>query len=192
MRLSLDTRQNQFADRRAVRSAQGDNPMRSLIASLLFVVLALSNTACIGRMATSGLVRNFNLEVTQDQWAREVVFLCLYIIPVYPIAGSIDLIIVNSIEFWTGTNPIDGGERLARAGETRHVVSADGSEATSTFREDGSIDLEILAADGSTHFLNVIREEGQVVARDAEGRAMASVDSRTGEITPIVELTSRQ
>jgi hypothetical protein len=165
--------------------------MRSLIASLLFIVLALSNTACIGRMATSGLVRNFNLEVTQSQWGRELVFLCLYIIPVYPTAGAIDLIIVNSIEFWTGTNPIDGGERLARAGETRHVVSADGSEATSTLRDDGSIDLEVRAADGSTHFLNVIREEGQVVARDSDGRRVARVDSSTGEVATILEGASQ-
>jgi Domain of unknown function (DUF3332) len=158
--------------------------MRVLIASLL-VLFTLNTTACIGRMATSGVVRKFNLSVAESKWGRELVFLCLYIIPVYPIAGAIDLIIVNSIEFWTGTNPIDGGERLARAGDTRHVVSADGSEAISTLRKDGSIDIEVHAADGSVHFLNVIREEGQVVARDVDGQRIARVDSMTGQVESI-------
>jgi len=165
--------------------------MRALIASLLFVVLTLSNTACIGRMATAGIVGKFNLEVTQSKWGREIVFLALYIIPVYPIAGAIDLIIVNSIEFWTGTNPLSGQERLARAGDQHHVVSADGSEAISTLRKDGSIDLEIRAADGSVHFLNVIREEGQVVARDAQGQAVARVDSTTGELEALDQVKER-
>jgi hypothetical protein len=163
--------------------------MRAVIASLLLVGLALSNTACIGRMATSGLVGKFNLSVTESKWGRELTFLALYIIPVYPIAGAIDLIIVNSIEFWTGTNPINGEPRLARFdGErSKYVVAADGSEAISTLRDDGSIDLEIRAVDGTVHFMNVVRVDGKVVARDSDGRHVAMVDSATGEIQSLTD-----
>jgi len=134
--------------------------IKRTIATLLVAAFALSSTACIGRMATSGLVRNFNLAVVDSKW-----------------------LIVNSIEFWSGTNPINGEPRLAhRPGDQHHVVAADGSEAISTLREDGSIDFEIRAADGSAHFVNVLREAGQVVARDAQGRRIAQVDSETGEI----------
>lgn len=165
--------------------------IKRIVATLLVAAFALSTPACIGRMATSGLVRKFNLTVVEGKWPHELVFLLLYIIPVYPIAGAIDLIIVNSIEFWTGTNPIDGGDRVAgskvaahRPGDQHHVVAADGSQAISTLREDGSIDFEIRTADGSAHFVNVIREDGQVVARNAQGRRIALVDSKTGEIRP--------
>jgi hypothetical protein len=159
--------------------------MRTLLVSLILAGLALSNTACIGRMAVSAEVRKFNLGVTEDKWGREIVFLALYIIPVYPIAGAIDLIIVNSLEFWTGTNPLNGEPRLALAGEQKYVVAADGSEAFSTLREDGSIDIEVRAADGSTHFMNVVRDGNGVVARDADGRDVAMVDSMTGELRPV-------
>jgi len=163
--------------------------IKRTIATLLVAAFALSSTACIGRFATSGVVRKFNLTAVQGQWPHEFLFLALYIIPVYPFAGFVDIIIVNSIEFWTGTNPIDGGARVAgstmaahQAGDQHHVVAADGSEAISTLREDGSIDFEIRGADGSAHFMNVVREEGQLVARDAEGQGIAMIDSETGEI----------
>jgi hypothetical protein len=166
--------------------------IKRIAATLLIAAFGLSSTACIGRFATSGLVRKFNLTVVQDKWPHEIVFLLLYIIPVYPLAGLIDMIIVNSIEFWTGTNPIDGGPRVAGAsvashqpGDTHYAVAADGSEAISTLREDGSIDFEIRAADGSTHFVNVVREDGQLVARDADGQRVALVDSMTGEVRDI-------
>ena len=156
--------------------------MRTLIVSILIAALGLSNTACIGRMAVSGKVMEFNLRVTEDKWGRELVFLCLYIIPVYGIAGLIDLIVVNSIEFWSGTNPVNGEPRLASFGTQKHVITADGSEAISTLREDGSIDIEIRAADGSVHFVNVVREDGRVVGRDATGQRVAMVDSATGQV----------
>lgn len=165
--------------------------MRAFIVAVLLAALTLSNTACIGRMATSGRVMKFNLEVAETKWGRELVFLCLYIIPVYPLAGAIDLIIVNSIEFWTGTNPLSGEARLAfRPGDQKHVTAADGSQAISTLREDGSIDLEIRAADGSPHFLNVVREDGHMIARDANGQRIARVDPDTGEVQPLEDAGS--
>jgi hypothetical protein len=161
--------------------------MRAFIVSLLIAGLALSNTACIGRMAVAGNVGKFNLEVVDGKWPREIVFLALYIIPVYPIAGAIDLIIVNSLEFWTGTNPVSGQPRLARMGDTKYVVAADGSEAISTLREDGSIDIEIRAADGSSHFVNIAREEGGAVARDSSGQRLAKIDATTGEVRSLTD-----
>jgi hypothetical protein len=161
--------------------------MRAIVVSFLFVGLMLSNTACIGRMATSGVVGKFNLSVTESKWGRELVFLCLYIIPVYPTAGAIDLIIVNSIEFWTGTNPLNGEPRLARAGEQKYVVAENGSEAISTLREDGSIDIEVRGPDGVAHFVNIVRDDGRVIARDATGQNLAAVDSTTGQIQSLVD-----
>ncbi|MGL4381939.1 MAG: DUF3332 domain-containing protein [Vibrio sp.] len=65
-----------------------------------------SLTGCMGQMATTGLVNKFNLEVVDNRYAREGLFLLLS--PVYGIASTADLFIFNSIEFWTGKNPISG------------------------------------------------------------------------------------
>ena len=148
---------------------------RKIVATLLVAAFSLSlTTACIGRMAVSSNVREFNLNVAENRWARAGVFVLLYVIPVYPIAGAIDLLIVNSIEFHTGTNPVNGEKRLAQAGETRRAVAPDGTVSVSTLREDGSIDFEITDPSGETHFVNLERRGDQVVASDRDGQELAS------------------
>lgn len=69
--------------------------------------LGLSSlTGCMGQMATTGMVSKFNLEVVDNRYGREGMFLLLS--PVYGIAGAADLFVFNAIEFWTGKNPITG------------------------------------------------------------------------------------
>jgi hypothetical protein len=129
-------------------------------------------------MALSGKVREFNLGVSPDPWPREAVFLLLHFIPVYSFAGMIDLVAINSVEFWTGTNPLSGKAAqvtVARAGDTHREVSPDGTVAISTVREDGSIDIEITAPDGTTTFVNVQNTGDNLVARDAAGDELARV-----------------
>jgi hypothetical protein len=128
-------------------------------------------------MAVSGEVMKFNLKVTENRFAREIVFLCLYIVMVYPIAGFIDLLIVNSIEFWSGENPVSGQPRLAQAGDTRTMEAADGSVGTTTLLADGTIDVVVTTPEGETHRLNLAREDGGVVARDANLDTFARVEN---------------
>lgn len=151
---------------------------RVALALSLLLLVTFSTTGCIGRMAVTAEVLRFNLDVTPGKWGREIVFLVLYIIPVYPLAGMVDLLIVNSLEFWQGTNPVSGETRLAWEPQRTHVVEGeDGSRAVSTLREDGSIDIEITESDGQTHSLNLNREEGGVVARDASGTPLGRMDA---------------
>jgi hypothetical protein len=63
-------------------------------------------------------VQKFNLELTTDQWGRELTFVGLYIIPVYPFCTFADLFVVNSIEFWSGENPVSGESPLTLSSGT--------------------------------------------------------------------------
>ena len=76
-----------------------------LMASITFV-------SCMGTNGLSGKVMSWNLEVTEHRWKREGVFLGLWITLVYPICGLLDILIFNSIEFWSGENPINGKSPL--------------------------------------------------------------------------------
>ncbi|NOH23774.1 DUF3332 domain-containing protein [Vibrio europaeus] len=73
----------------------------------IVTALGLSSlTGCMGQMATTGIVSKFNLEVVDNRYGRAGMFILLS--PVYGIAGAADLFVINSIEFWTGKNPVSG------------------------------------------------------------------------------------
>ncbi len=73
----------------------------------IVTALGLSSlTGCMGQMATTGIVSKFNLEVVDNRNGRAGMFILLS--PVYGIAGAADLFVINSIEFWTGKNPVSG------------------------------------------------------------------------------------
>jgi len=78
----------------------------------LAVVLTLSGsvmfTSCIGSFGLSNRVLSWNQSLG-NKWVNEVVFLALWIIPVYQISMFADMIVLNSIEFWTGSNPVAQG-----------------------------------------------------------------------------------
>jgi hypothetical protein len=75
-----------------------------LLASTL--ALALSTTSCLGPDNAYNSIKNWNAELSQQDWVNEIVFLGLHVIPVYPIAMFGDVIIFNTIGYWTGDNPI--------------------------------------------------------------------------------------
>ena len=137
------------------------------------VMLGTIGTGCIGRFALSGKVRAFNLEATEDRFGREILFVCLYVIPVYPFAGAIDMIIVNSIEFWTGTNPIDGGDSVTPIALNEWTTD-DGTHVTMLHRPDNSIDVTLISAEGEERFVNLMRGETGVIASNGAGEVIAT------------------
>jgi hypothetical protein len=150
---------------------------KSLAVALMSASLMTMTTGCIGRMAMSGKVLEWNLRVAEEKWPRELVFFLLYVIPVYPFTGALDLLIFNSIEFWTGTNPINGEPRLAKAGDRHEEIAEDGSKTVSVVREDGSLDMTLTDRDGKTQFVNLTREPEGIVVRDSEGIQVGHVDT---------------
>ena len=46
------------------------------------------------------------MKVSENRWVNEAVFLGMNIIPVYGVCLFADYIVLNSIEWWTGENPV--------------------------------------------------------------------------------------
>ena len=81
-------------------------------AAILAVLMGFLLTGCLGRFALTGGVKNFNLNLSDDKWMREVTFVGLIIIPVYPICAFVDAVFINTIEFWSEENPVNGERAL--------------------------------------------------------------------------------
>lgn len=149
---------------------------RTTAVLLMTSMLCLSQVSCLGRGALGKKVMQFNLSVTENKWGRWIVFLVLNVIPVYSFAGLIDLLIINSIEFHTGTNPISDEPRLAVREGHEEIVASDGTRAASTMNEDGSVTIEIIDTEGNEHSVRLVPVPGGVEARDDEGNYLGRVD----------------
>lgn len=82
--------------------------MKKIVKALgigLLSLTLLSQTSCIGSFALTNKVLEFNRNLG-DKFLNEVVFLAFCIIPVYEATVFIDAIILNLVEFWTGSNPL--------------------------------------------------------------------------------------
>jgi hypothetical protein len=147
------------------------NGLSMLVLSMLLILSM--GTGCIGNFGLSGEVRKFNLEVSKDRWGREIVFVVLYVIPVYPISGLLDIVVFNSIEFWTGTNPINRSASVTPIA-MQEWTTEDGTQVTMQGLPDNSIDVNVVRPDGDTRYFNLMRTDEGVTARDKSGNVIVS------------------
>lgn len=78
----------------------------ALILSILFSVF----TGCYGKFQLTRKVYEINSQV-KDKFLRSATTWAFIIIPVYGVAALLDFVLFNTMEFWTGKNPIAMGEK---------------------------------------------------------------------------------
>lgn len=71
---------------------------KTLIAAALS--LGLLSASCLGPNKTFHSLHDWNNEFSENRWANEAVHLGLWIVPAYQISLLVDIIVVNSIEWW--------------------------------------------------------------------------------------------
>ena len=98
------------------------------LAALMVLSLSFVQTSCIGGFKLTNKVYDFNKNLG-SKFVNELVFLLMVIVPVYEISLLIDGLIINSIEFWTGSNPMamNTGEtetKIIEQNGTKYQVTA--------------------------------------------------------------------
>lgn len=85
--------------------------MKRITATVMAAVIAMiSLPGCYGKMALTRKVYNLNGEVS-DKYLRSFVTWIFVLAPVYAASMLADFILFNTIEFWSGRNPIAQGEK---------------------------------------------------------------------------------
>ena len=133
--------------------------MKKLICLFLGVTLLL--TGCTGSFHLTRNVWQFHRGM-EGEWTDELVFLGCVILPVYGLASLGDAIIFNSIEFWTGENPI-----TVKADTEKRIVKSSDKTATITHQEDGTIRVQ----SEDKEFVFERASEG-VIAKDVNGEIL--------------------
>lgn len=114
-----------------------------------------------------------NLSAVDNRYARAGLYVLMS--PVYGVAAAADLFIFNSIEFWTGTNPISGKSPAVADKPMSAVIKInqklDKDLTTAPIKisaadvqqiNDKSLEMSVAYADGSTQVLRG-EKEGEMV-----------------------------
>lgn len=97
--------------------------------------------SCIGSFGLTRKIYNWNQSMG-DKWINEVVFFVLSF-DVYAISVFADAVLFNTIEFWTGNNPVasnttvidtENGKYIVESNENGYTIS-NGEETVQLFNE---------------------------------------------------------
>ena len=95
---------------------------KCILAISLALTMGVIQTSCIGSFSLTQKVLSWNNGLG-NKWINELVFLVFWIVPVYELSIFVDGIVLNTIEFWTGSNPFS-----MNAGEVdSQIVEKDGN-----------------------------------------------------------------
>ncbi|MDR1437384.1 MAG: DUF3332 domain-containing protein [Candidatus Symbiothrix sp.] len=101
-------------------------------------------SSCIGSFGLFNKLLTWNRSINHDEWVNELAYVLLWIIPAYEVAALIDGLVLNTIEFWTGENPVEttqiqqietkSGVYTITTNSTGHKIRKSDSEETLEFR----------------------------------------------------------
>ena len=89
-------------------------------------------SSCIGSFALHNRLLTWNQGIG-NKYINELVFLAFNIVPVYPVCYLADALVINSIEFWSGSNP------MASIGDVKKVQGENGNYLVTTLENGYSI-----------------------------------------------------
>ncbi|MCZ6794005.1 MAG: DUF3332 family protein [Planctomycetota bacterium] len=140
----------------------------------------LTSPGCYGSFKLTKKLYDWNGSI-EDPWGQEAAFLVCVLVPAYFFSTLGDAIVFNSVEFWTGDNPVDapakaaegdGGDGMTttvRRGEYRAVLESRSSA------EGRRLELRLFRGEQLLDESTLIqRPGGRLERRDADGRLLAS------------------
>ncbi|MBR1881446.1 MAG: DUF3332 domain-containing protein [Muribaculaceae bacterium] len=131
------------------------------VAVVLALTASITLQSCVGSFALTNKVLSWNRQVG-DKFVNEIVFVAMWILPVYELCGLADLFILNSVEFWSGENPVTAETKIIDGKDAKYMLQSDATGYTITNLNDKSVTRLNFDAkekswsverDGEEHFL---------------------------------------
>ncbi|MDE6266693.1 MAG: DUF3332 domain-containing protein [Muribaculaceae bacterium] len=108
------------------------------VATAIALCSSMMFSSCIGSFALTNKLLDWNQNIG-NKFINELVFLAFWIVPVYEVSALADVLVINSIEFWSGTNPVAQGKSIIEGNDGRYLVECDGKGYTITSLTDDSV-----------------------------------------------------
>lgn len=164
--------------------------IRHLKVSAVLLAATLLTSSCVGSFSLFNKLAGWNKEATANKFLNELIF--ILISPAYAVCGVADVLVLNTIEFWTGSNPV-----AQRVGTTQEIMGKDGKlYAVTTLRNGYKIkspDGEVVKfkydkktnswskeEKGKIEELFRINEDGTIQAHLQDGRSITVTPDAAG------------
>ena len=148
-------------------------------------------SSCIGSFGIWNQLKSWNQNIG-NKFVNEIVFFAFHVVPVYEVAYLADILVLNSIEFWSGSNP------MANIG-TSKVINSENGVYTVTTNQDGytitkageeNTPLELVynyenntwnaVSEGESYELIAMNEDGTVTVKQADGTDVTVTADQNG------------
>ena len=94
------------------------------IAVALLLLSSVGFQSCIGSFSLTNKVLTWNRSVS-NKFVNELVFFAFWVLPVYEVTAAADLLVINSIEFWSGNNPLEANNQVIKTDNGDYKILAD-------------------------------------------------------------------
>src|SRR3989338_189962 len=102
------------------------------------LALALFVSGCYGPFNLTRRLYRWNGQVGTTKWEREFIFVLLAWLPIYGLSVLGDAVVFNSMEFWTGKNPVDPPSKTrSELPQIKRIVRGE-QEAVLTYTTDAA------------------------------------------------------
>jgi len=144
------------------------------------MALAIFASGCYGPFNLTRRLYQWNGQIGRDKWEREFVFLILIWAPVYSIATLADAVVFNSMEFWTGKNPVDRPSAQQHDHARTKRLARKESNVLLTYASTpagAQLLIEQFRNGQTAGSLRVEQRHGMTVGLDEEGRVLFTASS---------------
>ena len=98
--------------------------------SALLLTATLLTSSCVGSFSLFNRVAKWNNHATSSKFLNEIIF--ILISPAYVACTVVDALLFNTVEFWSGSNPM-----AHKVGTTQEITGKDGLIYAVTTLSDG-------------------------------------------------------
>ncbi len=142
---------------------------KTLMGLALTAVIA---AGCTGPFPLTNELYQFHRE--KERWVDEALFLVFAVTPVYGTALIADAVLLNSIEFWTGENPLEASGDETIPDSDREVIAGEGEESVTMRYDPSTRVVEVCPGAGAGEPFYLAATRSGVIAMDEGGKVLYS------------------
>lgn len=150
--------------------------MNCKTAATLLVCGAFLCSSCVGSFGLHSRLASWNQNIG-NKFVNELVFLAMNIVPVYGVCYLADALVINSIEFWSGSNP------MASIGDIKKVQGENGNYLVETLPNGYSITKEGDENSKMELIYDAEQNSWNVVANGTSGELLKLNENGTAQLT---------